>query len=251
VTSTYGVDPSFASGQVTFPDGTIYKEFFATTGWQRGLTTQTENWSGGVKKKWTTLQWTQDNTGISYRLNPRVTETNIYDEVGNRRRRTMSYTSFGLPSDVYEYDSNATTVLRRAHTDYNLSAVYTDRRIIGLPSAQFLYDGANTLFSKVDYQYDLGGTFQVHQGPPVQHDTANYGSGFVQGRGNLNKMRRWDVTPPLTDAVHSAIQFRLRRGDADTGPKVGGDDADIRRGGAGRAGKKRGQWSIHAIRLRA
>jgi YD repeat-containing protein len=200
VTSTYAADPGHSWSQVTLPDGTIYKEFFATTGWQRGLTTLTENWSGGVRKKATTLDWTQDNTAIAYQLNPRVTETNVYDDAGNRRRTTMSYTSFGLPSDVYEYDANATTVLRHTHTDYNLSAVYTDRRIIGLPNAQFLYDGANTLFSKVDYQYDLGGTFQVHQGPPVQHDTANYGSGFVQGRGNLNKMRRWDVTPPLTDA---------------------------------------------------
>ena len=105
---------------------------FATTGWQRGLTTQTENWSGGVRKKWTTLQWTQDNTGVVYRLNPRVTETNVYDDADNRRRMKMSYTSFGLVSDVNEYDANATTVLRRTHTDYNLSAVYTrpaDHRI--------------------------------------------------------------------------------------------------------------------------
>ena len=194
VPSVYTGGPDW--GQVEFPDGTKYKEFFATTGWQRGLTTQIENWSGGVRKKWTTLQWTQDNTGVVYQLNPRVAETNVYDEAGNRRRATMSYTSFGLPSDVYEYDANATTVLRRIHTDYNLSAVYTDRRIIGLPSAQFLYDGSDNLFSKVDYQYDLGGEYQVHQGPPVQHDTANYGSGFVQGRGNLNKTRRWDVTDP-------------------------------------------------------
>ena len=196
VTSTYDADPGLAWGKVTFPDGTIYKEFFATSGWQRGLTTQTENWSGDVRKKWTTLQYTQDNTGVTYRLNPRVTETKVYDDANNCRRTTMSYTSFGLPSDVNEYDADTTTLLRRKHIDYNLSAVYTDRRIIGLPSAQFLYDGANNLFSKVDYQYDLGGGYQVHQGPPVQHDTANYGSGFVQGRGNLNKMRRWDVTDP-------------------------------------------------------
>ena len=41
------------------------------------------------------------------------------------------------------------------HNDYNLGAVYTDRRIIGLPSAEYLYDGNNTLFSKVTYEYDL------------------------------------------------------------------------------------------------
>jgi hypothetical protein len=197
VTSTYAADPGYAWGQVTSPDGTIYKEFFATTGWQRGLTTQTESWSGGVRKKWTILQWTQDNTGVSYRLNPRVTETNIYDDAGNRRRTTTSYAGFGLPSDVYEYDADAATVLRRAHTDYNLSAVYTDRRIIGLLSAQYLYDGADALFSKVTYEYDLNpNPYLQSQGPPLQHDTANYGPGFVQGRGNLNVVRRWDVTNP-------------------------------------------------------
>jgi YD repeat-containing protein len=197
VTSVYAADPGYAWGQVTFPDGTIYKEIFATTGWQRGLTTQTENWSGGVKKKWTTLHWTQDNTGVAYRLNPRVTETNVYDEEGNRRKKTTSYTSFGLVSDVYEYDTNATTVLRRMHTDYNLSAIYTSRRIIGLPSAQYLYDGADTLFSKVTFEYDQNpDPYLQHQGPPVQHDTANYGTDFVQGRGNLNVTRRWDMTDP-------------------------------------------------------
>src|SRR6266511_3335551 len=195
--SVYTADAGHAWGQVKFPDGTIYKEFFATTGWQRGLTTQTENWAGGGKKKWTTLHWTQDNTGVAYRLNPRVTETNVYDEAGNRRRTTVSYTSFGLPSDVSEYDVNATTVLRRTHTDYNLRAVYTSRRIIGLPSAQFLYDGGDNLFSKVDYQYDLNpipNPYLQHPGPTAQHDTANYGPTFVQGRGNLNVVRRWDVT---------------------------------------------------------
>ena len=198
-TYTYLPDSSFATGQVTFPDGTRYKEFFATTGWQRGLTTLTENWSGDVRKKWTELQWTQDNTGVVYRLNPRVTETNVYDDANNRRRTRMSHTSFGLVSDVYEYDANATTVLRHARTDYNLSAVYTSRRIIGLPSAQFLYDGANNLFSKVTYEYDLNpnpNPYLQHPGLTAQHDTTNYGTGFVQGRGNLNRKLSWDVTDP-------------------------------------------------------
>jgi len=212
VTTTYGPNPpNWAWGEVTMPDGTVYKETFATSGWQRGLTTQTETKSGGVAKKWTVFQWTQDNESVSYRLNPRVIETNVYDDAGNRRRTTIEYTSYGLPRDVFEYDAapNVTRVLRRTRIDYNLSASYTDRRIIGLPSAQYVYDGngyvysggtynnpGEILFSKVTYDYDLGGEFQVHQGPPVRHDTTNYGSGFVQGRGNLNRMRRWDVTDP-------------------------------------------------------
>jgi YD repeat-containing protein len=195
--ATYVYGPGHAWGQVEFPDHTIYKEFFATTGWQRGLTTQTENWAGDVRKKWTTLQWAQDNTGVVYRLNPRVTETIVNDDASNLRKTTVSYASFGLPSEVKEYDADATTVLRRKHTDYDLSAVYTSRRIIGLPSAEYVYDGNDTLFSKVTYVYDLNpdpNPYLQHPGTTAQHDTANYGSGFVEGRGNLNRKLRWDVT---------------------------------------------------------
>jgi hypothetical protein len=209
VTSFYTTDPGHTWGQVTFPNGTIYKEFFAPTGWQRGLTTQTENWAGGVRKKWTTFQWTQDNTGVVYPLNPRVTETNVYDDANNRRRTKVDYISFGLVSDVSEYDSNTTTLIRRTHTDYNLSAVYTDRRIIGLPSAQYLYDGNNALFSKVTYVYDLNpnpNPYLQHPGPTAQHDTANYGSGFVQGRGNLNRKLRWDVTDSTNESQASEYE---------------------------------------------
>lgn len=80
---------SFADGvtTVTVPDGTQYKEFFVGTSpaWQRGITTQTETWSGRVRREWTTVSWTQDNTGLAYQKNPRVIETNIYDEVNNRK----------------------------------------------------------------------------------------------------------------------------------------------------------------------
>ncbi len=210
VTSTYAADPGSAWGQVTFPDNTIYKEFFATSGWQRGLTTQTENWSGGVRKKWTTLQWIQDNTGVTYRLNPRVTETIVNDEVGNRRRTKVDYYIMGLPSDVYEYGADTTTLLRRTQIEYNLSQEYINRRIIGLPSAQYLYDGNNTLFSKVTFEYDLNpnqNPYLQHPGPTVQHDTANYGLGFVQGRGNLNRMRRWDVTGPNYPSLASEYEM--------------------------------------------
>jgi YD repeat-containing protein len=48
--TTYSVAADGSWSQATVPDGTIYKEFFATTGWQSGLTNTTETWSGGVKK---------------------------------------------------------------------------------------------------------------------------------------------------------------------------------------------------------
>jgi hypothetical protein len=48
--TSYSVAGDNSWTQQTLPDGTIYKEFFATSGWQTGLTTSTEFWSGGVKK---------------------------------------------------------------------------------------------------------------------------------------------------------------------------------------------------------
>jgi len=111
---------------VKFPDGTVYKEYFATTGWQTGLTTTTKNYvtiedeqadtdQTPTWKKKTTTTWTQDNTGLTYQKNPRITETNIYDSSNNRRRAVMSYTTFTLPSgascslpnEVTEYQSDA------------------------------------------------------------------------------------------------------------------------------------------------
>jgi YD repeat-containing protein len=68
-------EPGDGSHQLVAPDGTVYKEFYGGTGvspvWQRGLVLQTEVWSGGVRQKWTTTAWTQDNTSVSYQTNPR------------------------------------------------------------------------------------------------------------------------------------------------------------------------------------
>jgi RHS repeat-associated protein len=203
-TTTYSVAADASWSQQTTPDGTIYKEFFATSGWQSGLTTISEIWSGGVKKKWTTLAWTQDNTGLSYQKNPRVTETNIYDAEGNRRRSTITYNTFSLPSgascslpsDVYEYEASATMVLRRTHTDYRYDAAYLNRRIIGLPSLQTVYDGSSVLASKIWYDYDWPPSTELLVATPqnaVQHD-ASYDINFVAGRGNLVLVLRYDLT---------------------------------------------------------
>jgi hypothetical protein len=42
VMTPYSVATDGSWSQQTAPDGTIYKEFFATSGWQTGLTTATE-----------------------------------------------------------------------------------------------------------------------------------------------------------------------------------------------------------------
>jgi YD repeat-containing protein len=209
VTTVYGA-PGDGSYTITTPDGTLYKEFYGT-GYKRGLTTQTEVWSGGVKQKWTTNSWTQDNTGVSYQTNPRVTETNIFDAGGNRRRTTVSYApaftlpsgaSCSLPRDQREYAADATTVLRRSHTEYRMDpttdAEYLSRHIIGLPKEQSLYEvsGGETLMSKLGFFYDEAGSVQGDDAP-VRHDndSANgYRANFVIGRANLSSVKRYDIT---------------------------------------------------------
>ena len=206
----YSVATDGSWSQQTAPDGTIYKEFFATSGWQTGLPTMSEIWSGVVKKKWTTVAWTQDDTGLSYQKNPRVTETNVYDAEGNRRRSTTTYTTFTLPSgalcslpaDVYEYAADAVTVLRRTHTDYRYDAAYLNRRMIGLPSLIWVYDSSGVLASKTWFDYDWGSSsahLVATPQNPVQHDSS-YDINFAAGRGNLVHVVRYDLTDPNNTA---------------------------------------------------
>ncbi|HZW05825.1 MAG TPA: fibronectin type III domain-containing protein, partial [Phycisphaerales bacterium] len=191
-------------GQQTLPDGTVYKEFAHSSGWDEGLVRLAQFWSGGKRKKWTSTAWTQDDELLPYVQNPRVGETNVYDynedeSPRGRRRTTVSYIFWGLPEDVREYDSDATTVLRRTHTVYKATSVdgdgaYALRRIIGLPEKREVFgreDGQEKLFSKVTYEYDNEPGCLTGAGAPTQHK-AEYDANFKH-RGNVCVARRWDV----------------------------------------------------------
>ena len=208
--------PTLTYGQVTVPDGTVHKQYFypspaSAYKWRYGLLKMSDTVSAGILRKRAKTNWEQPCGGGTignwlYQCNPRPAETNIYDNTDsdpntweNRRRTTVAYaqpasTDFNLVADVYEYDANATTVLRRTHTDYNQTSTYINRRIIGLPTASFLYDGANALFSKVEYFYDESGFSQNTSATPTQHDSTNYGVSFLAGRANQTTVRRYDVT---------------------------------------------------------
>ena len=188
---TAAADRSWA--QQTTPDNVIYKEFFATSGWQSGLITLVETWVGPAKKKWTTFAWTQDDTGLSYQKNPRITETNVYDEAANRRRKVIDYgpyAPYSLPYWVKEYAADGVTEIRHTFTDYNLSSFYVDRRIIGLVS-QVHVKNATSYEAKIAFDYDDPARLQAVPAPATQHDTA-YGTSFT-ARGNLTAVSRWDV----------------------------------------------------------
>lgn len=188
VTTQYSVGSDGAC-VLTAPDGTIYREYYGT-GWQRGLTTLSEVWSGGVRQKWTTTAWTQDNTSVSYEVNPRVIETNVYDAGGNRRRTVIDYGAYGLPSTVHEYAADGGTEIRQTVTDYNLSQAYLDRRIIGLVSQVRISNTAQTL-TKITYDYDDPARLHGVPAAATQHDV-NYNLALT-ARGNVTAVSRWDV----------------------------------------------------------
>ena len=206
-----GTPQSGKRAQVTLPDGTYHKFYFAgtagtSTGWQRGLPSLVETFDiVNVRQRQSVTTWTQDNTALSYILNPRVTETNTYDPAGNRARTRVTYqsasfangTSSQLPEDVFEYQANATTVLRRTRYTYNLATTYTNRRIIGLVSDKSLYEvdpgtQVETLMSKVGLLYDQAGSIQG-TAAPVQHDNTGYTASFVAGRANVSSVKRYNA----------------------------------------------------------
>lgn len=190
-------NPGAGVADVTMPDGTSYREYFNTSGWQNGLTYQSEFWSGGQLKKWTTTSWTQDNTGVSYQLNPRPYDLRIYDEAGNQRRTTIDYTSYGLPSNVREYAPDGVTVLRRAETQYRPDTEFISRHILNVVWMELVYDGESTLRSKLNFHHDRT-PFYNGQAPSVGHDTANYNTGFF-GRANITGILRYNVNAPNDD----------------------------------------------------
>lgn len=206
--------------QVTMADGSYVKTYFAgsagsTTGWQRGLTSLVETYGRSkpvdpiTKQKSVVTKWTQDNTSVAYPLNPRAEETNVYDynasgQIVNRSRTVTAYQSIDLgngmtchlPNDVTQYQSNATTRLRRNHTDYNTSSDYISRRILGLVSVNYLYETdpttlVETLVAKMGFDYDEALSI-LGNDAPVQHDAA-YSASFVAGRGNVTTVKRYNV----------------------------------------------------------
>lgn len=188
-------DNGNGSHQVITPDGTIYKEFYGM-GWQRGLVTSTQVLSNSIQQKLTTTSWWQADQSVNYQINPRVTETNIYDAENNRRRTTFDYSvaayaQYGLPYFVSEYAANGSTEIRRTYADYNLSQTYLDQRMIGLVSAKHLYDAVTGQWrGKTTYSYDTTGISSQATTAPG-HDQS-YHSSFT-ARGNVTAISRWDA----------------------------------------------------------
>ena len=191
----YEFDPGRAWGQVTFPDGTTRRESFAAAGWQRGLTVEVEERAGVALRTRTVTEWTQDETEVAYKLNPRQRETNVYDSTGGRKLLRTEYGEYGLPSDVYEYGPDGVTLKKRTHFEYERDAAYVSRHVLDLVKERSVYASDGTLLAKTTYVYDIPETI-VDQGAVVQHDNEGYGPSLVKGRGLLSAVQSWNVKAP-------------------------------------------------------
>ncbi|MFN8003432.1 MAG: hypothetical protein U0X75_20730 [Acidobacteriota bacterium] len=173
-----------------------------------GLTQSLFTWGAG-QGNWTKkeqITYEQD-AGLSYRSNPRPTESKIIESQNgspNERKSTFSYTQqdgMWLPvsKDDWAFGGG---VYRRTTTTYTS---YPTQRILGLPQQVSVYAGAGTtLLSRMTNHYDDAGSYTDSNGQSasyfidatgdgvIQHDNANYGSGFTS-RGNLTRVEQANV----------------------------------------------------------
>jgi RHS repeat-associated protein len=189
----------------------VEKVYSHATGWSAGLPllsqTFEKNPGNGVEtlQRQMTTGWTHDDPNLPYAKNPRPWEHNVYDPQGNRKRTAISYTSYSLPSIIYEYGADAQTLVRQTNFAYNLTSTYLDRRIIGLVTAKEVYEVPSnyTMVSRTTYDYDS--TALENPGTVWQHDGAYYGAGTVSGRGNMTAVHRFDVTAPYDTTKKSSV----------------------------------------------
>ena len=222
-TPFYAVDSGTGAHVMTAPDGTVYKEFYGSnTTYQRTLPVRSEFWSSGTMQKWTTTNWTQDNTGVGYLINPRVTESNIYDSASNHRRTTFGFYAYTrasgglctLPSDTYEYkpDPNSNILYRHTHLGWQLDSGYLARGFSGLLHDTQVFDasgGTEVLVTHSSFWYDYGGELLAPTNASddtlvVQHDPS-FNTSF-QWRGNVALAIKYDAVNDPNNANNTAQQ---------------------------------------------
>jgi YD repeat-containing protein len=203
----------------------VSKTYVGSTSWNEGLPIATEEYAdegqGSSRMRWTWTEWTQDDVTKSYIVNPRVIETRVGD-TSNKKKTQIEYylqtgtnvSTYGLVKEVRVYDSNLSTVLKKAVTEYKIDTAYLSRRLIGLPSKVETYGLETTglnLMSKVTFEYDEGNfsdTALSQNIMPVQHDNTNYTSNFITGRGNPTSTKRWSVDPnDPVQSVTSSVKY--------------------------------------------
>jgi RHS repeat-associated protein len=180
---------------VTDAANTVVSKTFATSGWQQGLV-QTET----VKQGTTTLRtvtntWTQDNTSVGYKTNPRIATSQVtLNDTGQQAQAVFTFDANGNILTRTEYDYGLVSV-RCTQYSYLTGSAYTGRHILDRISQQVIYSTScgtgGSLIAKTLYEYD-NYTAGITSTGAIQHDS-NYGNTFAN-RGNVTAVQRWRNT---------------------------------------------------------
>jgi len=178
---------------LTHPDGTlVVRDFFTTSNWKKGLLQTETVKQGSTALQTTTLAWTQDDTTLNYKKNPRVTsETATLNDTGQQSKHEFDYTTHGNVSEQREFDYGLVLV-RKTKYFYLTTNPYDSRHIFDRVTRVEVYDAASVLKAKTEYEYD-NYTAGITDQPAVQHDNAGYGPTFTY-RGNVTAVKRWRNT---------------------------------------------------------
>jgi hypothetical protein len=191
---TYSFNSGFST--VTDPLGRIYRTDLITSGNPQVSVSYvftnatTYNNGNGTPLKTITTTYIKD-TGPTYTANQRLSQVLITDGSFTRKTQisynTTAISGVALPENIDEFDAAGSTVYRRRHTDYVTNSAYLTRHIYGLPLQTLVYSGAGTtLLAQSEYLYDESAYYLNSSGDNViRPDLANYGAGFILGRGNL------------------------------------------------------------------
>ncbi len=198
---TYQVTKSgllVSSMAVADPAGTTTTTNLFTTSWQTGLVSSVVVQSGATALRTITNTWTQDNTAVNYKTNPRLANVlTTLNDSGQQSQVLFSYTTYGNVSQVQELDYGLGLV-RTTQTDYLASPAYVTQHILDRPLQVRIYNASVSLVARTDFAYD--GPLPTLVSGAGQHDDANYGSSF-NTRGNLTSTTRYPSLPSTTPTI--------------------------------------------------
>ncbi len=189
-TLSFGTYTTTVTDPTSIPRTTTFQE---TGGWDDGLPNQTQ--IGSPVLLTTANTWGNDGNSI----NPRLTAvTTTLNDTNQQSQVQISYTSYGNPNQVQEYDYGSGapgSLLRTTATAYLTSSSYASLHILSLPSTVIVYDGGGTAKSNTAFTYDSASL--VSATGASNHDDTNYGTGFTY-RGLVTTTTQY--TDPVTPA---------------------------------------------------
>jgi RHS repeat-associated protein len=192
---------------VTDPVGNVSTTNLNTSGWQRGLpSSSTLADSHNTTLRTVTTSWTQDNTSLTYALNPRVASaTATLNDSGQQSAAVYSYSAnYGNVTQLEEQDFGL-ALTRTTQIDYLSDSPHISAHIYDRPSQVRIYDGYSNLISRADFAYD-GGTLTSESGA-LQHD-ANYGTSFTT-RGIVTSVTRYTNAAAASGPITRAYTYDI------------------------------------------